>query len=202
MPSRASVALPQSCETLHPPALSEATHAASVRRRLLALLVAGAVLLSASLVSRPAAAGPTLAADLDLGFPVSSSGDTGGGFGIRFGQELHVAPVALTPEVGFTYHNFSGDLGPRIYRGIAGARLGIGEVLRPGAFAHLGFGHFVPTYGDNQTDFTFDAGGFLDLTIIPFLSVGIHGAYNRVEADYGSGAYEYATVGLHAALVF
>jgi hypothetical protein len=166
------------------------------------LLVTGAALLSASLVSRPAAAGPTLGADLDLGFPVSSSGDTGGGFGIRFGQELHVAPVELTPEIGFTYHNFSGDYGPKIYRGIVGARLGIGEVLRPGAFAHVGFGHFVPAYGDNQTAFTFDAGGFLDLTIIPFLNVGIHGAYNRVDADDSGSAYEYATVGLHAALVF
>jgi hypothetical protein len=165
-------------------------------------IVTGAALLSILFVAGPAAAGPTIGADLDLGFPVSSSGDTGGGFGIRLGQELHVPLFELTPEIGFTYHNFSGDRGPRIYRGIAGARLGIGEVLRPGAFAHLGFGHFVPAYGDNSTAFSFDAGGFLDLTIIPLLNVGIHGAYNRVEADYDGGAYEFATVGVHAALVF
>ena len=66
----------------------------------------------------------------------------------------------------------------------------------------LGFGYFVPAFGENETDFTFDAGGFLDLAIIPFLNFGIHGAYNRIEANFDSGAYEYATVGLHAALIF
>lgn len=153
-------------------------------------------------VTKPAAAGPTVGADLDLAFPVDSRGDSGGGFGIRLGQHLHIAPVVLEPEIGFTYHGFSGAFGPKIYRGIAGLRLGIGEVLRPGAYAHLGIAHFVPTVGDNEEAFTYDVGGFLDLTIIPLLNVGIHGGYNHVDADYSSGAYAFATFGLHAALVF
>jgi len=153
-------------------------------------------------VSRPAAAGPTIGADHDLGFPLHSRGNSGGGFGIRLGEELKVPALVLTPELGFTYHNFSGDFGPKIYRGILGARLGFGDILRPGAFAHIALAHFVPTVGDNQNAFGFDVGGFLDLTIIPFINVGAHAAYNRVDADYGSGAYAYATVGLHAALVF
>jgi hypothetical protein len=161
-----------------------------------------AALLCAFFVSRPAAAGPAIGADLDVAFPLHSRGDSGGGFGIRLGEELHVPLLVLTPEIGFTYHNFSGDFGPKIYRGIIGARLGIGEIVRPGAFVHVGLGHFVPTYGDNQNAFTLDAGGFLDLTVIPFLDVGAHVAYNRVDADYGSGAYAFLTVGLHAALVF
>jgi hypothetical protein len=174
----------------------------SLHRRALAPAIAVATLFCACLVSRPAQASPTIGADLDVGFPLHSRGDSGWGFGIRLGQELHGPLLVLTPEIGFTYHGFSGDFGPKIYRGIIGARLGIGEIIRPGAFVHVGLGHFVPTYGDNQNAFTLDAGGFLDLTIIPFLNVGAHVAYNRVDADYGSGAYAFLTVGLHAALVF
>src|SRR5262249_13835879 len=161
-----------------------------------------ATLLAVMFAAGAANAGPTIGADLDLGIPLNSRGDSGGGFGIRLGQELHVPLLTLTPELGFTFHDFSGDFGPKIYRGIAGLRAGIGEVIRPGAFAHVGFGHFVPTVGSNETGFSFDAGGFIDLTFIPFLNFGVHAAYNRVAADYGSGAYAFATVGLDAALVF
>ena len=173
-----------------------------IHTRRLAPTFALVTLLCAFFASRRAEAAPTIGADLDVGFPLHSRGDSGGGFGIRLGQELHVPLIVVTPEIGFTYHNFSGDYGPRIYRGIIGARLGIGEILRPGAFVHVGLGHFVPTVGDNQNAFTLDAGGFLDLTIIPFLNVGAHVAYNRVDADYSSGAYAFLTVGAHAALVF
>jgi hypothetical protein len=170
--------------------------------RSLVSTAAVAALACAFFVSRPASAKTAIGADLDLGFPLHSRGDSGGGFGIRLGQELHIPLATFTPEIGFTYHNFSGDDGPKIYRGIAGARLGIGEVFRIGPMAHLGFGHFVPAYGDNRNAFTFDAGGFLDLTIIPFLNFGVHAAYNHVAADYTSGSYAFATVGLDAALVF
>jgi hypothetical protein len=165
-------------------------------------LLALATSLAVTFAAGAASAGPTIGADLDLGFPLHSRGDSGGGFGIRLGQELHLPLVALTPELGFTYHNFSGHDGPKIYRGIAGLRLGIGEIIRPGAFVHLGIGHFVPVYGANENGFTFDAGGFIDLTLIPFLNFGVHAAYNRVDADYSDAAYAFATVGLHAALVF
>src|SRR6185312_13789027 len=94
-----------------------------------------ATLLAVTFAAGAASAGPTIGADLDIGFPLNSRGDSGGGFGIRLGQELHLPLVAITPELGFTYHNFSGDFGPKIYRGVAGLRLGIGEVIRPGAFA-------------------------------------------------------------------
>jgi hypothetical protein len=201
MQSRASIALGHCDETSECSARRRATLAASASRRLLVPLVAGAALLSAFFATKTAAA-VNIGGDLDLAFPVDSRGSSGGGFGIRLGQELHIPPLEFTPEIGFTYHGFSGTYGPQIYRGIFGARLGIGEILRPGAFAHVGFGHFVPTIGDNQNAFTWDAGGFLDLTIVPFLNVGIHGSYDHVDADYGSGAYAFATFGLHADLVF
>jgi len=161
-----------------------------------------ATLLAVILCADKASAGPTIGADLDVGFPLHSRGDSGGGFGIRLGQQLHLPLIALTPELGFTYHDFSGDFGPQIYRGIAGLRLGIGEVVRPGAFVHFGLGHFVPVVGDNRNGFTFDAGGFIDFTLIPLINFGVHAAYNRVDADYSDAAYAFATVGLHAALVF
>src|SRR6185503_9589889 len=80
-----------------------------------------------------------IGADFDLAFPIESSGNTGGGLGIRLGQQWHFPFIALTPEIGFTYHGFSGDFGPKSYRGIAGARLGIGEIIRIGPYAHAGY---------------------------------------------------------------
>src|SRR2546423_11521635 len=115
--------------------------------RSFAPLAGVAPLLATTLAAGVVRAGPTIGADLDLGFPLHSRGDSGGGFGIRLGQELHLPLVALVPELGFTYHKFSGDYGPKIYRGIAGLRLGIGEVIRPGVFAHLGIRHFVSVFG-------------------------------------------------------
>jgi hypothetical protein len=169
------------------------------RRLLFAALAAATCAFS---VARPASADATIAGDLDIGFPLHSRGNSGWGFGIRLGQQLRSKPMVFTPELGFTYNNFSGDSGPEIYRGILGARLGFGDVLRPGGFFHVAVGHFVPTVGDNKDAFSFDAGGFLDFTLIPLLDVGAHAAYNRVDADYGSGAYAYVTIGLHAGLVF
>ena len=170
--------------------------------RPLAALGALAASVATLFVTEAAHAGPTIGGDLDLAFPIDSRGGTGGGFGVRLGDELHVPLVALTPELGFTYHNLSGDSGPSIYRGIAGLRLGLGEIVRPGAFAHIGYGHFVPMYGPNKDAFTWDVGGFLDVTVIPLLNVGVHVAYNQIDADYTKGSYSFLTLGLDAALVF
>jgi hypothetical protein len=65
---------------------------------------------------------------------------SGYGFGIRLGNQIHVPLLAVTPELVFTYHGFTGDYGPTLYRAIAGLRLAVGEVVRPGVLAHAGCG--------------------------------------------------------------
>ncbi len=146
----------------------------------------------------------TVAGDLDYAAPIDSHANHGWGFGFRLGQQLHLPLITVTPELGFTYHGFTGDASAHVYRGIAGLRLGVGEIFRIGPFAHLGVGRVsvseTPDY--SHTAFTYDAGLFLDLTVIPFLDVGIHGAYNRIVSGGPGPTFQFATVGAHAALVF
>lgn len=153
-------------------------------------------------VARSASAGPALNFDADLAFPVDSPGSTGGGFGARFGYELHLPLIAVTPEIGFTYHGFGGDLGPSVYRGIAGGRVGFGEVIRLGALAHIGYGHLVTQLGPNSDGFSWDAGGFVTVTLIPVLNIGVHVVYNELEANHTSSAYKYVTTGLDVGIAF
>jgi hypothetical protein len=161
-----------------------------------ALLVAGVFLI-------PRTASANVGGDLDLTFPLDSHASNGWGFSLRLGQELHLPLVALTPEIGFSYYDFGGDFGNKIYEGIAGARLGFGEVLRPGVFAHVGVGDSVPAFADHHLGFGLDGGVFLDFTLLPILNIGIHGAYNRLSVgDVSGDSSKWFTVGVHADLVF
>ena len=87
--------------------------------------------------SGSAAAKTTVAGDLDYAAPIDSAANSGWGFGVRLGQQFHLPLVVVNPELGFDYHSFSDDSSPKTYRGIAGLRIGIGEILRVGPFAHL-----------------------------------------------------------------
>jgi hypothetical protein len=168
------------------------------------LRVFGISALALSLWSATAAAKTTVAGDLDYAAPIDSRANSGWGFGIRLGQQFHVPLVVINPELGFTYHTFSDDSSPKAYRGIAGLRLGIGEIFRIGPFGHIGVGHLSlsGTPDLSHTAFTYDAGLFLDLTVIPLLDVGVHGAYNRIVSGSSGPALQFATVGAHVALVF
>ena len=60
------------------------------------------------------------------------------GGALRLGVEFDAKLVSLTPEVGASYHGFSGDLAPGALRGFGGARLAVGAVVRPGIYFHGG----------------------------------------------------------------
>lgn len=161
----------------------------------------------AVLSAEPARAETVIAGDLDYVIAINEEPDvdSGGGFGVRLGQQLDVPALVLTPEIGFTYASFGGDA--KVYRGIAGLRLGVGEILRPGVFAHAGIGRIsvdVPSgiTDPSHTAFTFDAGAFLEFTLIPILNIGVHAAYNRQNGNDEMDAFQWATLGAHAALVF
>jgi hypothetical protein len=175
-----------------------------------------AILCGWAIAPRAARADTTIAGDLDFDVPVSTDyAKTGGGFGIRIGQQLHLPMLVLNPEIGFAYASFAdrqsdlGYSGPTIYRGIAGVRLGVGELLRFGLLAHVGFGYVsvdVPAKlqlnDPSHTAFTYDIGLFLDFTLLPLLDIGVHAAYNRVAGKDDLDALQWMQLGAHAALVF
>lgn len=191
----------------------------SLRNRMpRALLALATVACVWSLHTTQAHAGTTIGADLDLHVPVSVNNvNSGGGFAIRIGQELHLPLISLNPEIGFTYASFTKDQPPTVYRGIAGVRLGIGELLRFGVLAHVGFGYAnwdrrsaetgdvkIDTGDHSHSGFSYDAGLFLDFTALPLLNIGVHAAYNHLaqkENDPDS-KLQWITIGLNAALVF
>ncbi|MEY4578086.1 MAG: hypothetical protein RL701_2789 [Pseudomonadota bacterium] len=151
----------------------------------------------------------TVGADLEAVVPIDSEGiKTGPGFGVRIGTQLHLPLVVVTPEIGFHYSAFDNVLTVKDYRGIIGARVGIGEAFRIGAYGHVGFGHITYSLSrtsdalDSNTGFTFDLGAFLDLTLIPLLDIGVHLGYGNTTTRDRYNALQWLNAGIHAALVF
>ena len=145
-----------------------------------------------------------IAADLDYALPVDSLGDSGGGFGIRAGLQLHVPLLVITPEVGFTYDGFSGTGEPSISRGILGMRLGLGEIFRFGVAGHIGIAHLsadVIGLDPSHTGFAYDMGIFFDFTLLPLFDIGVHAAYNHLSDDGLKPSYAWLTMGAHLALI-
>jgi hypothetical protein len=170
----------------------------------MALVAGAASALALSLWSTPAQAKTTIAGDLDYAAPIDSSAHAGWGFGIRLGQQIHFPLLVFNPELGFTYHGFTQDSSPKVYRGIAGLRLGFGEIIRPGVFGHIGLGRLdlggVPDR--SHTALTYDLGAFIDFTALPLLDIGVHASYDRLTEDSSGPTFQFFTAGAHAALVF
>lgn len=167
-----------------------------------------ALVVAAWIAPATAAAEPTVGADLDYTLPIDQS-RVSSGFGLqaRVGQYLEGPTLAFTPELGFGYASFSGDLGPKVYRGFGGARVAIGDILRPGLFGHAGIARLnvSPPAGVSnfsRTAFTYDVGAFLDLSVIPHCIVGAHFAYERVHESSRFDHFSWGAFGAHAAVVF
>jgi hypothetical protein len=157
------------------------------------------------LFAHSARAETAIAGDLDFAAPVDSSLASGAGFGLRAGYHAHLPFIILTPELGFTYHGFGGDYPASVYRGVAGVRLAVGEVFRPGVFAHVGIGSLRadgPPPDPSHSALTYDAGAFIDFTLLPLLNLGAHAAYNRLNASTDGYALDWVTLGAHAEVVF
>jgi hypothetical protein len=165
-----------------------------------------------------ARADTAIAVDLEALVPIDAPDGLDGGpaFAIRIGQQLHLPLLTITPEIGFHHGSFAD--GPSLSLGLVGARVGIGELLRFGAFGHIGYGHleYEAELGPVSTDFsynafTYDVGVFLDLTIIPLLDVGVHASYGNfagddpVDTEYvdvTTDSLKWLAFGVHAALIF
>jgi hypothetical protein len=184
------------------------TDAASRRRALpQTFFLIAAALCAWTLQTSTARAETTIGADLDMHVPLSINNvTTGAGFGIRLGTELHLPLIAVNPEFGFTYAEFSKDTPPTVYRAIAGGRIGIGELVRFGVLAHVGFGYvnWKPAPDNySHSGLTYDAGIFLEFTALPLLNIGVHATYNRMaSADDQPQTLHWLSIGLHATIVF
>jgi len=154
-------------------------------------------------VLAPRTASANVSTDVELGVPINSRASTGWGAGVRFGKEFHLPLLALTPEAGLWYYGFGGNFGSQVIEAKGGLRVAFGELIRPGAFAHVGPAYNIPDVGDNRVGLTFDGGLFLDFTLIPLVTLGVHGSYNYLSVGDRSGASsQWATVGAHAEFVF
>jgi hypothetical protein len=179
--------------------------AARTLRKVLLPLVAFAC--AWTLQTSAARADTTIGADLDLQVPISINGvSSGAGFGLRIGQELHLPLISINPEFAFYYASFTENQPPKVYRGVAGGRIGIGELLRFGVLAHIGFGYvnWEPGPDDwSHSGLTYDAGIFLELTALPLLNIGIHSTYNRMASkDDQPDTLHWMSFGVHATVVF
>lgn len=148
-------------------------------------------------------ASTTLALDLEYAGPIDEDPVTGGSGGaVRLGRQADLVLVTLTGEIGGSYHGFGGSPDVTVYRGFIGGRLQVGKILEPGIYGHLGVGKLNVDPGDARTAPTFDAGLFLDLTVLPLVDVGVHVGYDTVLGGEDSNAFDYYVAGAHAALVF
>lgn len=123
----------------------------------------------------------------------------GGGGALRIGQKFNLLLISLTPEVGGSYHAFGGNDETRLYRGFLGGRLGFGKIVEPSVFAHWGLAHLEGL--QTRTGTVLDAGLALDITLLPLVDFGVHGAYNVMTPNADGAALKYLTFGAQAALV-
>jgi hypothetical protein len=145
----------------------------------------------------------TLALDLEYAGPIDEGEvEAGSGGAVRLGRRADLVLVSLTGEIGGSYHGFGGSPDVTVYRGFLGGRLQVGKILEPGIYGHLGIAKLNVDPGDSRTAPTFDAGLFLDLTVLPLVDVGLHVGYDTVLGGEDANAFDYYVAGAHAALVF
>ncbi len=146
-----------------------------------------------------ATSGTRVAVDLDYAHAIDQRGiGSGSGGALRLGYRLDAILLALTPELGASYHGFSGFEDARHLSGFAGGRLSLGWLLEPVAFAHVGVGH-LDTRRGGHTGPALDLGLALDLTLLPFIDLGAHVAYDALYLERHQDFHWYR-LGLHVAL--
>ena len=162
-----------------------------------------------TLVAWPETARADTVVGVGLNFNDSMVGDdagNGAGVDVFFGPRLDLAILTLTTELSGGFHDFSGELDPTVYRGLAGGRLGVGVIIRPSVFAHIGVGHlrYDDPFGDGRdgrTNLAGDLGAALDFTILPLVDLGVQASYNVVAGDDDNDAFEWLQAGAHITFV-
>lgn len=189
--------------------LSPSAGIPSSARRMLPRLGAAFAAAGFALLALPSSAAADTVIGVDLNFNDSVIGDeatNGAGVDVFFGPRLDLAILTLTTEISGGFHDFGGDLDPTVYRAMAGGSLGIGAIIRPSVFAHIGVGHlrFDDLFNQDRTgrtNLTADLGAALDFTILPLIDLGIHGSYNVLAGDDDYDPFEWLQAGAHITFV-
>jgi hypothetical protein len=141
-----------------------------------------------------------VALDFDFGSALDApQTKDGGGGALRLGQKFDLLLVSLTPEFGGSYHAFGGNDDTKIYTGFLGGRFGVGKIVEPSIFGHLGVGHVQGL--ETRTAPVMDAGLALDFTLLPLIDLGVHGGYNVMFPRDDGSALKFFTLGAQAAIV-
>jgi hypothetical protein len=151
------------------------------------------------------AADTAIGVDADGAIPTTESNllDGGGGFGVRLGSQTHLPLLRLTGEIGYGYERLFADKAPSdwtTHRAFVGGRIGVGELLVPFVFGHVGYGWRVTSdssYGGNGI--ALDGGVGLDVNL-GILAVGGHVGYAFIDAQ--PSAPQWVILGLDGTLVF
>lgn len=147
-------------------------------------------------VSAAASAQPKLAVDVGADLPQNSGSKDGLGFGLRLGNQWNLAIIKIVPEIGFDYHDFGGPPDARAFRFVGGGRFGIDLGLEPIVFAHAGLGHWSAV-GASDTNFGYDVGAALDLTILPVVSFGAHVMETGIAGGGNTDSFNWLEIGGH-----
>jgi hypothetical protein len=141
-------------------------------------------------------------------FPSGNNLSGGGGFKVRFGDQIHIPGLRVTPEGGYAFdHLFAtDDTGTAydwdVHRLFGGVRLAFGRVVTPGFYAHLGYGW--RNTGDPSVigagGLAFDAGFLLDIHVVRRFSFGGHIEYVTIDAQPYTP--QWIAFGLHGDVVF
>jgi hypothetical protein len=168
----------------------------------LRLLLPAVVLLAVSLQAKSARADMPVSLDLDYVLPVDE-GPIGDGFGgaLRFGPRMDLAILNLAAEASLGVHDMSGPAGPTVYRGTIGSRFGLGVLLRPSIYGHVGVGHVDFDNSDDLTHLTLDVGAALDLALLPSVELGAHAAYNFIFGNGSINDFGFMAIGGHLTIV-
>jgi hypothetical protein len=176
--------------------------------RALPKLCLGAAIAGATISAWPRTAAAETVVGVDLNFNDAMAGDdanSGAGVDIFFGPRLDLAILTLTTELSGGFHDFGGPLDPTVYRALAGGRLGVGVIVRPSVFAHIGVGHLrfdqFDDERDGRTNLAGDLGAALDFTLLPLVDLGVQASYNVIAGDDDNEEFEWLQAGVHVTFV-
>jgi hypothetical protein len=155
---------------------------------------------------------PTSAADTIIGVQGNintlvepSREGTGAGIDVLLGKRLDLTLVTFGTELSLGLHSLPGADKATAYRALAGVNLGIGSILRPSIFAHIGVGHIAVADDSipdqSRTGLAGDAGVALDFTLLPLLDIGVQGSYNAISKTSDTDPFRWLQAGVHATLV-
>lgn len=180
-------------------------------QRSLSARLACALAPAAVLMTWPAAARADVETEIGIDFNYNNAtsdfdADPGAGVDLYFGPRLNLAVLTLATELSAGMHDFGGFLDPALYRAMAGGRVGLGFIIRPSVFAHLGVGHlrYDDLLDDDRTGHTNIAGDLgvaLDFTLLPLVDLGVQGSYNFLAGDSAFDAFEWMQAGVHITFI-